>query len=111
MENQSKSCVHKDPIWEAKLDVKAGSGSLGQSNETKRFYANSLALREIKSLVAISDTLVPSINSSGVGHVDDTVSDYLFVSAVYIDNALYTSYMNETSYITHSFFFFLWAYI
>ncbi|XP_010439724.1 PREDICTED: long-chain-alcohol oxidase FAO4A-like isoform X3 [Camelina sativa] len=82
MENQNKSCLEKDPMSEAKLDVEVGS--LRQRNDqTKPFCANSsLTQREMESLVAICDTLIPSIDGSGVGHVDDdSVAEYFSASA------------------------------
>lgn len=110
MENQNKSCLQKDPMSEAKLDVEIGS--LRQRDETKPLYANLLTPREMESLVAICDTLIPSIDGSGVGHMDDCVARYFSASAsqtgtpdrvsvmytnmhehitdIYIDHQLYT---------------------
>lgn len=79
MENKNKSFIHKDST-EAKLDVE--SGSLRQEDETNPFYTNSLTAREMESLVAICDTLIPSIDGSKVGHVDDDgVARYYSASA------------------------------
>ncbi|CAN8325246.1 unnamed protein product [Cochlearia groenlandica] len=73
MENRNKSCLKK-------LDVEFGS--LRQEHETKPFYENLLMAREMESLVAICDTLIPSIDGSKVGHVDDgDVAGYYSASA------------------------------
>ncbi|KFK28594.1 hypothetical protein AALP_AA7G017800 [Arabis alpina] len=57
-------------------------GSLRQEDETKPFYTNSLTAREMESLVAICDTLIPSIDGSKLGHVeDDGVARYYSASA------------------------------
>lgn len=79
MDNKNKSFFQNDPMVEAKLDVEVGS--LEHRYETKPFYENSLTPREMESLVAICDTLIPSINGSGVGHVDDCVAGYFSASA------------------------------
>ncbi|KAJ4899891.1 Long-chain-alcohol oxidase FAO4A [Raphanus sativus] len=64
---------------EAKLDVEFGS--LRQKDETKTLYANSLTAREMESLVAICDTLIPSIDGAEVGNLDDGVAGYYSASA------------------------------
>lgn len=78
MEYQNKSSLHKDST-EAKLDVEFGSPR--QQDETKTLYANSLTAREMESLVAICDTLIPSIDGAEVGHLDDGVAGYYSASA------------------------------
>ncbi|CAN8231359.1 unnamed protein product [Cochlearia groenlandica] len=75
MKNQNTSCLPT----EAKSDVEIGS--LQHNDETKPFYKNSLTAREMESLVAICDTLIPSIDGSRVGHVDDDVAGYYSASA------------------------------
>ncbi|CAF2025361.1 hypothetical protein HID58_093193 [Brassica napus] len=78
MEYQNKSSLHKDSM-EAKLDVEFGSPR--QQDETKTLYANSLTAREMESLVAICDTLIPSLDGAEVGHLDDGVAGYYSASA------------------------------
>ncbi|CAH2078542.1 unnamed protein product [Thlaspi arvense] len=78
MDNQNKSCLHKEST-KAKLDVEFGS--LRQEDDTKPLYANSLTAREMESLAAICDTLIPSIDGSEVGHLDDGVAAYYSASA------------------------------
>lgn len=76
MESQKKRCLQT----EAGLDVEYGS--FRQEDETKPLYANSLTAREMESLVAICDTLIPSIDGSEVGHVvDGDVTRYYSASA------------------------------
>ncbi|CAH8345940.1 unnamed protein product [Eruca vesicaria subsp. sativa] len=78
MEYQNKTCLHKD-LNEATLDVEFGG--LRQEAETETVYANSLTAREMESLVAICDTLIPSIDASKVGQLDDGVAGYYSASA------------------------------
>ena len=78
MEYQNKTCLHKDST-EATFDVEFGG--LRQEDETKTVYANSMTAREMESLVAICDTLIPSLDASEVGHLDDGVAGYYSASA------------------------------
>ncbi|WZY68931.1 hypothetical protein YC2023_001171 [Brassica napus] len=78
MEYQNKTCLHKDST-EATFDVEFGG--LRQEDETKTVYANSMTAREMESLVAICDTLIPSRDASEVGHLDDGVAGYYSASA------------------------------
>ncbi|KAF3604780.1 hypothetical protein F2Q69_00033495 [Brassica cretica] len=64
---------------EATFDVEFGG--LRQEDETKTVYANLMTAREMVSLVAICDTLIPSFDASEVGHLDDGVAGYYSASA------------------------------
>lgn len=78
MEYQNKTCLHKDST-EPTFDVECGG--LQQEDETRKVYANSMTAREMESLVAICDTLIPSIDGAEVGHLDNGVAGYYSASA------------------------------
>ncbi|XP_010538591.1 PREDICTED: long-chain-alcohol oxidase FAO4A isoform X2 [Tarenaya hassleriana] len=72
MINNDGCCPQKD-----KKTVTHGGGNY----KTTPFHANSLTAREMESLWAICDTLIPSINGSEVCHVDDHVAGFFAASA------------------------------
>lgn len=106
MEYQNKSCLHKGST-EATFDVECGG--LRQEDETKTVYANSMTAREMESLVAICDTLIPSLDASEVAHLDDSVAQYYSASASHTGTPdrvsvsyIYTNMHLHTSAMTYA---------